>query len=350
MYKYFLRAILFLFRPETAHKLTFSFLKALKYIPFAKPLSRVFFWFENQHLERELFGLKFKNPVGLAAGLDKNAEAFDSLYNFGFSFVEIGTVTPLGQPGNEKPRLFRLVKDKALINRMGFNNNGVEAAVEKLKKRKSNVIIGGNIGKNTATSNDDAKDDYVKCFNALHDHVDYFTVNVSCPNVTDLRELQDKDSLLDLLSTLKDLNSSKLKPKPILLKLSPDLNNAQLDDTISIVEQLQIDGVVAVNTTTLRNDLSYSEDYIKSIGRGGLSGKPIKDRSTKVIKYIHEKTEGRIPIIGVGGIMNVEDALEKIKAGASLVQIYTGFVYEGPSMIKKINKAIVKQFHENITD
>jgi len=342
MYKYLLRTFLFLFRPEAAHKLTFGLLKALQYIPFHKPLLRVFFWVKNKDLEREVFGLKFKHPVGLAAGLDKNAKAFDQLHNFGFSFVEIGTVTPLGQAGNPKPRLFRLKKDQALINRMGFNNNGAIEAVKQLKKRKSSVIIGGNIGKNTATPNDKANDDYLKCFDTLYDHVDYFTVNVSCPNISDLHELQDKDSLLELLSLLKERNSRKPKQKPILLKVSPDLNFAQLDDTISIVLQLGIDGIVAVNTTTSRNGLSYSDDYIQSVGNGGLSGNPIKERATEVIRYIHQKTDGKIPIIGVGGIMNAEDAMEKIEAGASLVQIYTGFIYEGPSLIKKINKAVLK--------
>jgi len=268
--------------------------------------------------------------------------------NFGFSFVEIGTVTPLAQPGNAKPRLFRIKKDKALINRMGFNNHGLDRAVKKLRKKSSKIIIGGNIGKNTATPNDKANEDYVKCFEGLHDHVDYFTVNVSCPNVTDLRELQDKDSLSELLSKLKEINEKKPIKKPILLKLSPDLNNAQLDDTIAIVEKIGIDGIVAVNTTTSRNELTISDNIISNIGKGGLSGRPLRDRSTDLIRYIHQKSNGRIPIIGVGGIMTAEDALNKIKAGASLVQIYTGFIYEGPSLVKKINKEIYK--YENITD
>lgn len=297
----------------------------------------------NEHLKRSVFGLEFKNPVGLAAGFDKNAEVFQTMDAFGFSFVEIGTVTPLGQAGNPKPRLFRLKKDKALINRMGFNNKGLVNAVKKLKKRKSNIIIGGNIGKNTLTPNEKAIDDYVRCFEELHPHVDYFTVNVSCPNISDLRKLQDRDSLLQILSVLKRLNTEKQNPKPILLKVSPDLTIPQLDDTIEIVKHTGIDGFVATNTTILRTGLSTPEKTINEIGNGGLSGKPLTNRTIEFIRYIREKTEGQLPIIGVGGIMQVEDAIAMLNAGASLVQVYTGFIYEGPGIVRKINKALLKK-------
>lgn len=342
MYKYIIRPVLFLFNPETIHGFLISFLKVIHLIPGMKALLRVFFMPKNEQLKRTVFGIDFNNPVGLAAGFDKNAEVFDILDSFGFSFVEIGTVTPLGQIGNPKPRLFRLKKDEAIINRMGFNNKGILNAVKKLKKRKGKIIVGGNIGKNTATPNEKANQDYIRCFNDLHPYVDYFTVNVSCPNVSDLRELEDKDTLHKLLSELKKLNSTKQKPKPILLKISPDLSFSQIDDTLNVIKETGIDGIVAVNTTTSRDNLSYSDEYIKKIANGGLSGKPLKDRSTEIIKYISDKTDGKLPIIGVGGIMNEEDALEKIKAGASLVQIYTGFIYEGPGLVKKINQAILK--------
>lgn len=342
MYKIFLRPFLFLFQPETVHHLTINFLKVINRIPFIKALLRVFFISSNKELKQTLFGLEFKNPVGLAAGFDKNAEVFDAVGSFGFSFVEIGTITPFGQPGNLKPRLFRLKKDKAIINRMGFNNHGLVNAVSNLKKRKSKIIIGGNIGKNTLTPNDKAKEDYFRCFNDLFPYVDYFTVNVSCPNISDLHELQDKDALFELLSGIQKINLSKPKSKPVLLKISPDLNFEQIDDTLEIIKQTKLDGIVAVNTTSQRYNLTISENEITKIGNGGLSGKPLKDRSTEIIRYITEKTEGKLPIIGVGGIMNADDALEKINAGASLVQVYTGFIYEGPALIKKIVKQLNK--------
>ncbi|NOZ34478.1 MAG: quinone-dependent dihydroorotate dehydrogenase [Chlorobi bacterium] len=342
MYKYFIRPILFLFQPETVHHFLINFLKVLNIIPFTKALFRVFFMTENKQLKRTVFGLEFQNPVGLAAGFDKNAEVYEVLGNFGFSFVEIGTVTPLGLAGNPKPRLFRLKKDKAIINRMGFNNRGLVSAVTNLKKRKSKLIIGGNIGKNTLTPNEKANEDYYRCFNNLFPYVDYFTVNVSCPNISDLHELQDKDALLELLEGIQNLNHRKTKPKPVLLKISPDLNFSQIDDTLKIIKQTELDGIVAVNTTTSRTNLSYSEKEISKIGNGGLSGLPLKERSTEIIRYISEKTNGKLPIIGVGGIMNPEDALKKLEAGASLVQIYTGFIYEGPSLVKKINKRLLK--------
>ena len=293
---------------------------------------------KNEAKPIEVFGLHFKNRIGLAAGFDKNAEAIDALSNFGFSHIEIGAVTPRPQSGNPKPRLFRLPKNKALINRMGFNNKGVENAIKNLKKRRSNIIVGANIGKNTDTPNEKANDDYILLFNKLHDYVDYFTVNVSCPNIKDLKELQDKDSLLELLAKLKKINATKDKPKPILLKISPDLTNEQLDDTLYIIKQTDIDGIVAVNTTAQRYNLSYNQLKINKIGNGGLSGLPLKDRSTEIIRYIHKKTQGQLPIIGVGGIMNRKDVQEKLEAGATLVQVFTGFVYEGPGIVRKITK------------
>jgi len=298
---------------------------------------------KDPSLERELFGLKFPNPVGLAAGLDKNAEAFDFLGSMGFGFIEIGTVTPKAQPGNQTPRLFRFVNDKALVNRMGFNNEGVEEAVERLRKRKTNILIGGNIGKNKITPNEEATSDYIKCFEALYPHVDYFVVNVSSPNTPNLRELQDKEPLKKLLNELMKLNGNKEKSKAILLKIAPDVNQTQLDDIIEIVEETRIDGIVATNTTISRDGLSYPENHIQKVGAGGLSGQPLRERSTEVIRYIHEKSNGNIPIIGVGGIMSKEDALEKLDAGASLVQIYTGFIYEGPALVKAINKELLRR-------
>ncbi len=349
MYKLLIRPFLFLFDPERIHGTVIATLKVLDTIPFAKALLRVFFIPKTNLQPVKLFGLTFKNRIGLAAGFDKNAEVFDILGNFGFSFIEIGTVTPRGQKGNPKPRLFRLKKDKAIINRMGFNNHGLAAAVEKLKRRKSDIIIGGNIGKNTATPNERANDDYIHCFHALHPHVDYFTVNVSCPNVCDLRELQDKDVLLDLLTQLTNINRQKKTRKPILLKISPDLSFPQIDDTIEIIRQTGIDGIVAVNTTTSRAGLSYSPDEIEKIGNGGLSGQPLKARSTEIIRYISKKTNGKLPIIGVGGIMNAADVQEKLEAGASLVQVYTGFIYEGAGIVKKIMKTkILNNYAENI--
>ncbi len=286
----------------------------------------------------ELLGLKFKNRIGLAAGFDKNAQYIDVLSHFGFSHIEIGAVTPQPQAGNPKPRLFRLPKDQALINRMGFNNEGLAAAIKNLRKRSSDIIIGANIGKNTDTPNEKANDDYILLFEKLHDYVDYFTVNVSCPNIKDLKELQDKDRLMALLSTLKAINQTKTKPKPILLKISPDLTWDQLDDTLYIIQQTKIDGIVAVNTTSQRYGLSYNQTVIEQIGQGGLSGKPLKDRSTEMIRYIKQKTNGQLPIIGVGGIMTPEDAQEKIEAGADLLQIFTGFVYQGPGIVKQLVK------------
>jgi dihydroorotate dehydrogenase len=306
-------------------------------------LMRQLFTFEHPNLRRELFGLSFKNPVGLAAGFDKDAKYIDELDCLGFGFIEIGTLTPKGQPGNEQPRLFRLPTDEALINRMGFNNQGVEIALEKLKNRNKSIIVGGNIGKNKVTPNELATEDYLYCFKALFDYVDYFVVNVSSPNTPDLRALQEKEPLTKLLETLQAENNKQTKPKPILLKIAPDLTNEQLDDIIEIVTETKLAGIIAGNTTINRAGLSTSNATLEAIGNGGLSGAPLRKRATEVVSYIHTKSNGQIPIIGVGGINSAEDALEKIKAGASLIQIYTGFVYQGPSLIKRINKKI----HEN---
>ena len=334
MYKSLLRPLLFKLDPETAHHLTFSMLKNFSFLAkyfLGKPLA-------DKRLEREVFGLKFKNPVGLAAGLDKNALAYQELDELGFGFVEIGTLTPKPQPGNEKKRLFRLIEDSGIINRMGFNNDGVEAAVERLKKNKT-VIIGGNIGKNKVTPNENAADDYKVCFEKLFDYVDYFVVNVSSPNTPNLRELQDKEPLTKLLGELQILNSKKEKPKPILLKIAPDLTDGQLLDIIDIVKETKIAGVIATNTTLSRENLT-SENKKET---GGLSGKPLTKRSTEVIRFLSEKSAKAFPIIGVGGIHTAEDAIEKLQAGASLIQLYTGFIYEGPELIREINKKILEQ-------
>lgn len=310
-------------------------------VPGFKALFRALYAVNDKRLEREVFGIKFPNPVGLAAGLDKDAKLFDELGILGFGFIEIGTLTPKGQPGNDKPRLFRLKQDSGLINRMGFNNEGVTAAVERLKNRKTKVVIGGNIGKNKVTPNEEATSDYEKCFEALFDYVDYFVVNVSSPNTPNLRELQDKAPLSALLSRLKELNAKKNNPKPILLKIAPDLTNSQLDDIIEIVSATKIDGVVATNTTISRDGLRTPPFVVQSIGAGGLSGKPLTKRATEVIRYLHTKSGGSFPIIGVGGIHSAQDALEKLDAGATLIQLYTGFIYEGPKLITRVNKALL---------
>ena len=337
MYKVFIKPILFLFDPEWVHHTVFSTLKLIHRIPGMGNLIKGFYQVKDQRLERKLFGLTFPNPVGLAAGFDKDAKLFKELSNFGFGFIEIGTLTPKPQSGNPKKRLFRLPEDGGLINRMGFNNEGVEAAIERLKRNKG-ILIGGNIGKNKLTPNEEAVSDYVQCFEALFPHVDYFVVNVSSPNTPNLRALQDKEPLTHLLQTLKDLNHSKSKPKPILLKIAPDLTEEQLVDIIDIITSVKIDGLIATNTTLSREGL-YSENKSEM---GGLSGKPVTKKSTEVIRFLHEKSKNAFPIIGVGGIHSPEDAIEKLEAGASLVQLYTGFVYEGPGVVKRINKAILK--------
>lgn len=343
MYKSIFRPVFFWFPPESVHHFVVRSLKIVFKIPFTGWLINKFTQVNDHRLEREVFGLKFKNPVGIAAGFDKQAEIYNELSNLGFGFIEIGTVTPKGQTGNPKPRLFRLFSDKALINRMGFNNGGVVNAIKNLKKRKTKVIVGGNIGKNTLTPNTEAINDYVFCFEQLFDFVDFFVVNVSCPNVSNLRELQDQDSLMKILGKIQQINLAKPNPKPILLKVSPDLNNQQLDEVIEIVKQTKIDGVVATNTTISRENLTTDAAIIKKIANGGLSGKPITGRSTEVIRYLSEKSGKAFPIIGVGGIFTAEDAIEKLDAGADLVQVYTGFIYEGPFIAKKINKSILKK-------
>lgn len=297
---------------------------------------------EDKRLERTLFGIKFKNPVGLAAGFDKNAVLYNELANFGFGFIEIGTVTPLGQEGNPKKRLFRLKHDAGIINRMGFNNDGLDTVIQQLKKNKGKLIIGGNIGKNTQTSSDLYTRDYELCFKGLHPFVDYFVLNVSCPNVGSHAKLNDKSYLIELISAVQKLNKQELIQKPIILKIAPDLNNNQLDEIIELVAETKIDGVIASNTSVTRNNLKASDQLLKEIGNGGLSGQPIKELSTRVIRYLAQNSNKAFPIIGVGGIHSAQDALDKIEAGADLVQIYTGFIYEGPGLIKKINKALLK--------
>lgn len=338
MYK-LLKPLLFSMDPEKAHHLVFKLVKISLNIPGVKQLWRKAYVFEDKQLEKEIFGLKFKNPVGLAAGFDKDGKLLNELEYLGFGFLELGTVTPKPQIGNPKKRLFRLVEDEALINRMGFNNKGLEALIEKLKQRKTQIIIGGNIGKNTDTSPENYTADYTTCFEALHPYVDYFTVNVSCPNVGSHAKLQDKDYLVELLEALISINKSKDKQKPILLKIAPDLNQIQLDEIIELIAETKIAGVISTNTSTSREGLKAKS--LQEIGNGGLSGKPLKEQSTEVIRYLSEKSNKAFPIIGVGGIHSEEDALEKIEAGADLVQVYTGFVYEGPTLVKRINKAIL---------
>jgi len=337
MYKTLIRPVLFLFDPETIHHFTFRALRFIHTIGLGG-LVKFCCSVNDKRLEREVFGLKFKNPVGLAAGFDKDANLYKELSNLGFGFIEIGTLTPRPQPGNPKKRLFRLKQDQAIVNRMGFNNGGVTEAVARLRKNK-NVLIGGNIGKNKDTPNERAIDDYSYCFEALYEVVDYFVVNVSSPNTPNLRELQDKEPLTALLNTLQQMNKQKPVAKPILLKIAPDLTNPQLLDIIDIVKNSGIAGIIATNTTLARDGLQ-SENRSET---GGLSGKPLTKRSTEVIRFLSENSGGSFPIIGVGGIFSAEDALEKLAAGASLVQLYTGFIYEGPVLIKKINKAILKQ-------
>lgn len=337
MYKSLLRPLLFKFDPEKVHYFTFDFLRQLFKIPGAAKFLSTKYVLEDPGLEREVFGLKFKNPVGLAAGFDKDAKLYNELNGLGFGFIEIGTVTPKSQAGNEKKRLFRLRGDEAIINRMGFNNEGVAQMVNRLKSNK-NVLIGGNIGKNKLTPNTEAVEDYKICFEALFDYVNYFVVNVSSPNTPNLRELQDKEPLTNLLNTLQKLNKAKSKCKPILLKIAPDLTDAQLLDIIEIIEETQIAGVIATNTTISREGLqSKNKDE-----KGGLSGKPLKNRATEVIRFLSEKSNKAFPIIGVGGIHSAQDAMEKFEAGASLVQIYTGFIYEGPGLIKAINEKLLQ--------
>ena len=339
MYHRLIKPLLFLFDPEKVHYFSFFMIKLLSAIPGVPFLIRSLYQVKHPSLEREVFGLKFPNPVGLAAGFDKNAVLYKQLSNFGFGFIEIGTLTPKGQPGNPKKRLFRLKEDEAIINRMGFNNQGVDDAVKRLQKN-TNVLIGGNIGKNKVTPNEEAVNDYIYCFETLFDHVDYFVVNVSSPNTPNLRALQDKKPLTHLLSTLKELNNTKKHPKPILLKIAPDLSNNQLLDIIEIVSNVKIDGVIATNTTLNREGLKAKDKK----ETGGLSGKPLTKRSTEVIRFLVEKSNNAFPVIGVGGVHKPQDAIEKLEAGAALVQLYTGFVYEGPAAVKNINKALLAKY------
>ncbi len=341
MYKRLIRPLLFLINPETVHHIIIFLVRIIYRIPGISALIRNIYTVNDRNLNKELLGLKFPNPVGLAAGFDKNAAIFREFMLFGFGFIEIGTVTPLGQPGNPKPRLFRIPNDHGLINRMGFNNMGLDAAIQKLKKKPAGLIIGGNIGKNTLTPNDKAVEDYAKCFDGLYPYVDYFVVNVSCPNISDLSELQDKEQLRDILVRLSEIRSSRGSRKPILVKISPDLNFSQIDDVLELISHTGMDGIVATNTTTSRTNLITAPELTDKIGKGGMSGEPLSTRSTEIIKYISEKSGGMLTIIGSGGIMSPEDAIEKIHAGAQLLEIYTGFIYDGPGIIKRINKALI---------
>lgn len=341
MYKSIIRPILFSYDPEKIHHFTFNLIAFIHKIPGVAAINRLLFNVEDDRLRVKVFGLDFKNPVGLAAGFDKDGKLYNQLSNYGFGFIEVGTVTPKAQLGNDKPRLFRLKADQGLINRMGFNNAGVEALVDRLKHRNAKLIVGGNIGKNKVTPNENALDDYMICFEHLFDYVDYFVVNVSSPNTPNLRDLQEKEPLTKLLKALSEENHSMPDPKPILLKIAPDLTDSQLDDIIDIVRDSKIDGIIATNTTISREDLTTPASQVQTIGAGGLSGKPVRQRSTEVIAYLHTKSEGKIPIVAVGGIFTAQDAQEKLQAGASLVQVYTGFIYEGPSMIKKICKGLL---------
>lgn len=339
-YQYLIKPFFFLFDPERAHYLLVDLIKFSMKVPGVPALFRWIYGFEHPSLVRTIFGIKFHNPVGLAAGFDKDAVLVDEFAQLGFGFIEVGTVTPKPQAGNDKPRLFRLPADNGIINRMGFNNEGLEAMKKRLKERKSNVIVGGNLGKNKLTPNEEAEEDYCLGFESLYEVVDYFAVNVSSPNTPNLRALQEKEPLRNLLLRLQTLNASKPKQKPILLKIAPDLTNAQLDDVIEIVLSTKIAGLIATNTTLSREGLQ-SDDFLTN-QQGGLSGKPVNARSTEVIAYIHQKSNGQIPIVGVGGIHSADDALAKLRAGACLVQIYTGFIYEGPGLVKKINQGIVQ--------
>jgi dihydroorotate dehydrogenase len=342
MYKLLIRPILFLFKAETAHKITFKFFGFLVSVPGLGFLLQSYFKVEHNSLEREFFGIKFSNPIGLAAGFDKDAVLIDGFSTLGFGFIEIGTTTPLPQVGNPKPRLFRLVQDNAIINRMGFNNKGLDMAIRNLKARKSKVVIGGNIGKNKNTPNEEAELDYLKCFNALHPYVDYFVVNVSSPNTPNLRDLQEKEPLKNLISKLQIENNKLTQPKPILLKIAPDLTESQLDDVVEIAFETNLAGVIATNTTISRSGLATKSATIETIGAGGLSGKPLNSRSVEVIRYIHQRSNAKLPIIGVGGVHSPETAQEMLDAGASLVQIYSGLIYEGPSLVKRINQHLAR--------
>jgi dihydroorotate dehydrogenase len=346
LYRRVVRPFLFLFSPESVHDFVVGFLKTVLRLWVLRKIVRSVYTVSDKSLERNLLGMRFSNPVGLAAGFDKNARFYNEMACFGFSFIEIGTATPVAQPGNPRPRSFRLVKDRAIINRMGMNNSGASKIAANLRTNNPTVIIGGNIGKNTGTPNETAINDYVKCFHELKEVVDYFVVNVSCPNIGDISGLQGADTLTAILDTLKKLSSGLAAPKPVLLKISPDLNEPQLDEVVEIALKTGIDGFVATNTTIGRDNLRTDKGTLERTGKGGLSGLPLRDRSTEIIRYLSGRLKGKIPVIGVGGIMSPEDALDKLEAGASLIQVYTGFIYEGPGLVKRINRAILARKRE----
>lgn len=337
-----LKPILFSFSPETAHNIVMRFLFILRYVPLSSFILRLFYSYRSPVLEKEVMGIKFPNPVGLAAGFDKNGDMYNEMSNFGFGFIEIGSVTPTEQPGNPKPRCFRLIDDNAIINRMGINNKGVKFAVTSLKDNHPRVIIGGNISKSTTSSNEQAPLDYEKSFAQLYDFVDYFVVNVSCPNVKGLSKLQDIASLSEIVDKLTTLRKYLDDYRPILLKISPDLTYDQLDEIIELILSSGLDGIVATNTTTSRNDLKTFKERVDFIGEGGLSGEPLYKKSLEMVKYISHKTNGQLPIIGVGGIMTPKQAQEMMKAGACLIQIYSGFIFKGPGIVKKILRHLAK--------
>ncbi len=343
VYKKFIRPILFHISPENIHHIMMWGFRLVQWIPGATWLLRKMFAFTDPSLEREVFGMTFPNPVGLAAGFDKDAYAYRVLGAMGFGFVEVGTVTPLPQKGNKKPRLFRLEADNALVNRMGFNNLGMDRALDHLRNRRPGQIVGANLGKNTDTPNQSAAADYLKLFRSLYQYVDYFVVNVSCPNIASLTALQDKESLREISNGLVEFRRGQNQYRPILLKISPDLTFKEIDDAIEVMTELGLDGLVAVNTTSKREGLQSDPREIEAIGKGGLSGEPIRERALEVVRYIHKKTEGRYPIIGVGGIMTPDDALAMLDAGASLIQVYTGYVYGGPAFVRQICKKIKKR-------
>lgn len=343
MYKYVLLPLLFRINAEKAHGFVAWLLHFLFSLPFVKGIFRKLYTFEHPSLEVKVAGLTFKNPIGLAAGFDKNAEMVDIMEALGFGFVEIGTVTPRPQPGNPKPRLFRLKKDLALINRMGFNNRGAGVASGRLRYRKSSILVGGNIGKNKDTPNERALDDYLVCFEELYEHVDYFVVNVSSPNTPGLRELQEKEPLTALLSAIQKRNREKPAQRPVFLKIAPDLTTPQLDDIVAIVKETGIAGVIATNTTVSRAGLSTPLAAVEAIGAGGLSGSPVEKMSTEVVRYLSEKSGNSFPIIGVGGVDSVAAAKRKLEAGASLLQVYTGFIYEGPALASRLCKGLVRK-------
>ncbi len=347
-YTKIIRPILFRFDPEKVHHFTFSFLKLAFKVPFTKLLIKSLYNTSDKSTGKKLMGIDFPNPIGLAAGFDKDAKLYSELSSLGFGFIEVGTVTPKPQTGNDKPRLFRLPKDSAIINRMGFNNEGVAKMIVNLKKNGNKVIIGGNIGKNKVTPNEDAATDYQICFEELFLYVDYFVVNVSSPNTPGLRALQEKEPLLKLLNSLQNLNDElalkkSISRKPILLKIAPDLTTEQLEEIVEVILLSKLDGIIATNTTITRENLTSDKKEVEKIGAGGLSGLPLTKRSTEVIRFLAKRAEKKFIIIGVGGIHSENDAMEKLEAGADLIQLYTGFIYEGPALIQRIKKRLVKK-------